>query len=172
MLLILGFADTEESLRIVKLVLTNLLITYWENEPNPDLLQISSHLNAINYQIHRLRYYLAYNYDAMMEAILEQKILLFNSYYQQLNIDQFLIPWKLSITPPMATEMVLNDVKLALSDFCKHDTLKKRRKKANLISALNNAKNSPSQDPEMNKTLFTLFFFLVTVTKQKTWRWR
>ena len=50
--------------------------------------------------------------DAMMKAILEQKILLFNSYYQQLNIDQYLSPWQLSIIPPMAT-----DVKLALSDL-------------------------------------------------------
>ena len=49
----------------------------------------------------------------------------------------------------MATEMVLNNVKLALSDFCKYGTLKGRRKKAYLLSTLNSAKNSPSYDSEL-----------------------
>ena len=150
-------ADSGESLRIVKLALCNLLMTYWNNnEPDPGLRQISSYLNTINHQIYQLRSYLAYNCDTMIEEILKHKTLLFESSYQQLNIEQFLSPWQLSITPPMATEMVLNDVKLASSDFCKYDTLKKRRKKINLISTLNDAKNSIAYDSYMSASYYGL----------------
>ena len=142
-------ANSEESLRIVRLALTNLLVTYWNNEPNVDLIQISSCLNSLNHQIYQLRSYLIHNFDAMMEEILEHKIFLFNSSYQQLNIEQLISPWPLSISPPMATEMVLNDVKLAISDFCKCDTLKKRRRKDYLLSSLNNAKNALNHDSDL-----------------------
>ena len=139
-----AIANDKECLRIAKMATWNIIKLYWEGDQNEDIAEILNDLNTLNYEIFHLRRHLANNFDALLSAILDTKLDKFNNRAQLIDINSLINPWRLSVTPPACLELLLNDIKMHISDYGKLDTIAKRKKKDRLLNKLYEEKNAPT----------------------------
>ena len=115
---------------------------YWVGIFDVNTSELIVQLNKINATVLSLRKYTNYNFDAPLNIILGTNLKRFDEIYLRIDFTHLLEPWQLSITPPLALEMILNDTKMSISELNRLDTLSKRSKKDRLINELNEAKKT------------------------------
>ena len=131
-----AIAGNDECLRISKLALANMVKQYWTGTMNEDSSNTITSLNLLNYQIFNLRKHTCREYDALLNVLLDSRLLDFDHAYHRLDIPSLLNPWQLSISPPFAIELLLNDIKMGVSAYSHLDTKARRREKERLLSKL------------------------------------
>ena len=138
--------DNDECIRITKLAFVNMIEQYWVGTFDANNHETILQLNEINATIHGLRKYTSYNFDALLNTMLETNLKRFDEIYHSIEFSQLLEPWQLSITPPLALEMLLNDAKMHISELSRLETVSKRSKKDKLMNKLNEVKKNPDYD--------------------------
>ena len=144
-------ANEKECLRIAKMATLNIINLYWEGDQSEEITEIVNDLNTLNYEIFHLRRHLANSFDALLSTILDTKLDEFENKAQLIDISSLVDPWRLSITPPLCLELLLNDIKMLISDYGKLDTIAKRKTKDKLLNKLNEEKNAPTYNSDYIK---------------------
>ena len=137
-------ATSADTYRATCCAKVRLVMDHSLTEINPDTLQIFDSLLVLHNSINQLEKHLSTSFDKMLENILLRDIDKFNDLYSYIDFTPFFETWNLTLTPPAALQLLMNDIKNTASDISKKITLNERRERDFLEKKLNHEKNAPN----------------------------